>query len=130
MRYTLKNIAILTVAFFLTTATFSTSFAANVEVEMLNKQEEDERKKNIPIIEDLTNYRVNNYDDLLFLYKVKFFNNKINAGIELNTGNTIYFENVKEMDETEFFKLPVKGKGQIMKKRKLKKEFLEKKKNL
>ena len=39
MRYTLKNIAILTVAFFLTTATFSTSFAANVEVEMLNKQE-------------------------------------------------------------------------------------------
>jgi archaellin len=98
--------------------------------EMLNKQEEEERKKNIPIIEDLTNYKVNNYDDLLFLYKVKFFNNKINAGIELNTGNTIYFENVKEMDETEFFKLPVKGKGQIMKKRKLKKEFLEKKKNL
>ena len=41
MRYTLKNIAILTVAFFLTTATFSTSFAANVEVEMLNKQEKE-----------------------------------------------------------------------------------------
>ena len=98
--------------------------------EMQNKKEEEERKKNIPIIEDLTNYEVNNYDDLLFLYKVKFFNNKINAGIELSTGNTIYFENVKEMDETEFFKLPVKGKGLIMKKRKLKKEFLVKKKNL
>ena len=41
MRYTLKNIAILTVAFFLTTATFSTSFAANVEVEMLNKQDKE-----------------------------------------------------------------------------------------
>ena len=37
MRYTLKNIAILTVAFFLTNVTFSTSFAATVEVEMLNK---------------------------------------------------------------------------------------------
>jgi hypothetical protein len=98
--------------------------------EMQNKKEEKERKKNIPIIEDLTNYKVNNYDDLLFLYKVKFFNNKINAGIELSTGSTIYFENVKEMDETEFFKLPVKGKGLIMKKRKLKKEFLDMKKNL
>ena len=41
MSYTLKNIAILTVAFFLTTATFSTSFAANVEVEMLNKQDKE-----------------------------------------------------------------------------------------
>ena len=41
MRYTLKNIAILTVAFFLTAATFSTSFAANVEVEMLNKQDKE-----------------------------------------------------------------------------------------
>ena len=41
MRYTLKNIAILTVAFFLTTATFSTSFATNVEVEMLNKQDKE-----------------------------------------------------------------------------------------
>ena len=67
---------------------------------------------------------------MLYLYKVKFFNNKINVGIELSTGSTIYFENVKEMDETEFFKLPVKGKGLIMKKRKLKKEFLDKKKNL
>ena len=41
MRYTLKNIAILTVAFFLTNVTFSTSFAANVEVEMLNKQDKE-----------------------------------------------------------------------------------------
>ena len=41
MRYTLKNIAILTVAFFLTIVTFSTSFAANVEVEMLNKQDKE-----------------------------------------------------------------------------------------
>ena len=41
MRYTLKNIAILTVAFFLTIVTFSTSFAANVEMEMLNKQDKE-----------------------------------------------------------------------------------------
>jgi len=41
MRYTLKNIAILTVAFFLTNVTFSTSFAATVEVEMLNKQDKE-----------------------------------------------------------------------------------------
>ena len=41
MRYTLKNIAILTVAFFLTIVTFSTSFAATVEVEMLNKQDKE-----------------------------------------------------------------------------------------
>ena len=38
MRYTPKNIVILTVTFFLTSFTFSTSFAANVEVKMLNKQ--------------------------------------------------------------------------------------------
>ena len=41
MRYTPKNIAILTVAFFLTIITFSTSFAATVEVEMLNKQDKE-----------------------------------------------------------------------------------------
>ena len=41
MRYTLKNIVILIVAFFLTIITFSTSFAANVEVEMLNKQDKE-----------------------------------------------------------------------------------------
>ena len=41
MRYTLKNIAILIVAFFLTIITFSTSFAAKVEVEMLNKQDKE-----------------------------------------------------------------------------------------
>ena len=41
MRKTLKNIAILTAAFFLTIITFSTSFAAKVEVEMLNKQDKE-----------------------------------------------------------------------------------------
>ena len=41
MRYTLKNIVILIVAFFLTIITFSTSFAATVEVEMLNKQDKE-----------------------------------------------------------------------------------------
>ena len=41
MSYTLKNIVILIVAFFLTIITFSTSFAATVEVEMLNKQDKE-----------------------------------------------------------------------------------------
>ena len=65
-----------------------------------------------------------------FLYKVKFFNNKINAGIELNSGDNINFENVKDLNETEFFKLPIKGKGHKMRMRKLKKEFLVEKKKL
>ena len=41
MRKTLKKIAILTAAFFLTIITFSTSFAAKLEVEMLNKQDKE-----------------------------------------------------------------------------------------
>ena len=67
---------------------------------------------------------------MLYLYKVKFFNNKINAGIELNSGDNINFENVKDLNETEFFKLPIKGKGHKMRMRKLKKEFLVEKKKL
>ena len=79
---------------------------------------------------ELTSYKVNNYEDLLYLYKVKFFNNKINAAIELNSGDNINFENVKDLNETEFFKLPIKGKGHKMRMRKLKKEFLVEKKKL
>ena len=79
---------------------------------------------------DINYYDVNNYDDLLYLYKAKLFDNKINLGLELSSGDIIYFESVIEMDETEFFKLPLKGKGQNLKKRKLKKEFLQKKKNI
>ena len=41
MSCTLKNSVILIVAFFLTIITFSTSFAAKVEVEMLNKQDKE-----------------------------------------------------------------------------------------
>ena len=100
------------------------------EEERKQKEEEEETNKLVPIIKDLASYKVNNFEDLLYLYKVKFFNNKINAGIELNTGDTIYFENVKDLNETEFFELPVKGKGNIMRKRKLKKEFLVKKESL
>ena len=89
-----------------------------------------ERKKNEPIIMHINYYEVNNYDDLLYLYKAKLFDNKINLGLELSSGDIIYFESVIEMNETEFFKLPLKGKGQNLKKRKLKKEFLQKKKNI
>ena len=89
-----------------------------------------ERKKNKPIIKNINYFKINNYDDLLYLYKAKLFDNKINLGLELISGDIIYFESVLEMDETDFFKLTLKGKGQNIKKRKLKKEFLQKKKNM
>jgi pseudoazurin len=38
MKYVFKNIIIFTTTLFLTNFSFSTSFAANIEVEMLNKQ--------------------------------------------------------------------------------------------
>ena len=98
--------------------------------ERRRKEEEAYKEKQAPIIKELTSYKVNNYEDLLYLYKVKFFNNKINAGIELNSGDNINFENVKDLNETEFFKLPIKGKGHKMRMRKLKKEFLVEKKKL
>ena len=89
-----------------------------------------ERKNNKPIIKNINYFKINNYDDLLYLYKAKLFDNKINLGLELISGDIIYFESVLEMDETDFFKLTLKGKGQNIKKRKLKKEFLQKKKNM
>ena len=92
------------------------------------KEEEAYKKKQVPVIEDLTTYEIKNYEDLLYLYKAKLFNNKKYAGIELTNGKKIYFEDIIDLNETELFKLPLKGKGLNLRKNKLKKEFLVEKK--
>ena len=95
------------------------------------KEKKEKYKKNqIPVIEDLNSYTINNYEDLLFFYKAKLFNNKKYAFIELKNGKKIIFEDVANFNETELFKLIFKGKGHNLRKNKLKKEFFKKKKNL
>ena len=95
------------------------------------KEKNEKYKKNqIPVIEDLDSYIINNYEDLLYLYKAKLFNNKKYAFIELKNGKKITFEEVENFDETELFKMIFKGKGHNLRKNKLKKEFSKKKKNL
>ena len=96
--------------------------------ERKKKEEEAYKKKQVPVIEDLTTYVIKNYEDLLYLYKAKLFNNKKYAGIELTNGKKIYFEDAIDLNETELFKLPLKGKGHNLRKNKLKKEFLVEKK--
>ena len=100
-------------------------------IEERQKEKNEKYKKNqIPVIEDLNSYVINNYEDLLYLYKAKLFNNKKYAFIELKNGKKITFEEVVNFDETELFKMIFKGKGHNLRKNKLKKEFSKKKKNL
>ncbi len=98
--------------------------------ERKKKEEEAYKKKQVPVIQDLATYEIKNYEDLLYLYKAKLFNNKKYAGIELTNGKKIYFEDIIDLNETELFKLPLKGKGLNLRKNKLKKEFLAKKESL
>ena len=91
------------------------------------KEEEEFRKKQVPVIDDLDSYVIKNYEDLLYLYKVKIFNNKKYAFIELKNSKKITFEDVIDFNETELFKLIFKGKGHNLRKNKLKKQFLKEK---
>ena len=94
------------------------------------KEEEEFRKKQVPVIDDLNSYVVKNYEDLLYLYKAKIFNNKKYAFIELKNSKKITFEDVIDFNETELFKLTFKGKGHNLRKNKLKKQFLKEKEKL
>jgi len=97
--------------------------------EIIGKKKKDEeyRKKQVPVIDDLNSYVVKNYEDLLYLYKAKLFNNKKYSFIELKNNKRITFEDVTDFNEKELFSLTFKGKGHNLKKAKLKKQFLKEK---
>ena len=102
----------------------------NEFMEKKRKEDEEFKKKQVPVIDDLNSYVVKNYEDLLYLYKAKIFNNKKYAFIELKNSKKITFEDVIDFNETELFKLTFKGKGHNLRKNKLKKQFLKEKEKL
>jgi len=81
-------------------------------IKNIEKLDSKEVKKD-PRIIDFDIGDVKYHDDLLYLYKAKFFGNKPNVGFKLlNTiylnfkrGQVIYFDDVKDLSETEFFGL-------------------------
>lgn len=84
----------------------------------------------VPIINDLEDYNAKDQNELLYLYKVKFFNNNLNQKIDLMKGKKLSFKDIEDLNETDFFKIKVKNKGDILKKRRLKKEYFTLKEKL
>ena len=91
-----------------------------------------------PTIVVFKSYAVNNQDDLLYLYKAKFFENKPNKGFKLantiylnfKTGQVIYFDDVKDLNETEFFGLLLQYEEDRSALIRLKSEHLKEKRKL
>jgi len=110
--------------------------------EMDKSLEEKIKKSKVktgPTIDDCKkSYAVNNQDDLLCLYKAKFFENNPNKGFKLTntiylnfkTGQVIYFDDVKDLNETEFFGLLLQYEEDRSALIRLKSEHLKEKRKL
>tara|TARA_Y100000768_G_scaffold228373_1_gene172403 strand:- start:309 stop:1190 length:882 start_codon:yes stop_codon:yes gene_type:complete len=108
----------------------------------------DKKRKPEKIKPDTTNYKIieniisfgfeiSDKEELLFLYKVKLFENdsrefiflKKKNYLNFESGQMLKFEDIKDLSEKEFFKLPLHStKSEELKK--LKKEYFVKKKQL
>ena len=101
-----------------------------------NKNKEAKDNKND--IVNLENYAAinNNVDTLLYLYKAKLFKNNVNNYVFLKNRNYLKFErgqqltfkDIKELSEKHFFGLPLHNSSDRDRLKKLKKEYLSKKK--
>jgi len=97
----------------------------------------DENKNENNIL-DLKTYVAKDIDSLLNLYKAKLFENKIDNSIFLKNrrylnfeaGQAITFEDIRNLDERQFFRLPFHNSKDKDKLKKLKKEYLINKKSI
>lgn len=97
----------------------------------------DENKDDNNIL-DLKTYVAKDIDSLLNLYKAKLFENNINNSIFLKNrrylnfeaGQAITFEDIRNLDERQFFKLPLHNSKDKDKLKKLEKEYLINKKSI
>ena len=95
-----------------------------------------ETKDNKNDIVNLENYAANNTDSLLYLYKAKLFKNNASNYVFLKNrnylkferGQQLTFEDIKELNEKHFFGLPLHNSSDRDRLKKLKKEYLSKKK--
>ncbi len=99
------------------------------------KKENIDPKKQIVNLED---YSADNQESLLYLYKAKFFKNKITNTVFLKyrnylkfePGQIIKFDDIKDLSERHFFGLPLLDSIDRSRLKKLKKEYLKKKKQI
>ena len=133
------------------TASLKPDLALGFDVIDGNKVKEieiDKKRKPEKIKPDTTNYKiieniisfgfeVSDKEELLFLYKVKLFENdsrefiflKKKNYLNFESGQMLTFEDIKDLSEKEFFKLPLHStKSEELKN--LKKEYVVKKKQL
>ena len=95
---------------------------------------------NYKIIENIISFgfEISDKEELLFLYKVKLFENdsrefiflKRRNYLDFESGQMITFEDIKDLSEKEFFKLPLNSKEKNEELKKFKKEYFVKKKQL
>tara|TARA_Y100000816_G_C25714707_1_gene377087 strand:- start:62 stop:586 length:525 start_codon:yes stop_codon:yes gene_type:complete len=119
-----------------------------IDGDKVKEIEIDKERKAKKIEPDTTNYKiieniisfgfeVSDKDQLLYLYKVKLFKNdktnfiflKKKDYLNFESGQMLRFEDIKDLNEKEFFGLPLhsNSSGQL---KKLKKEYFVKKKQL
>ena len=109
----------------------------------------DKKRKPEKIKPDTTNYKIieniisfgfeiSEKEELLLLYKVKLFENdsrefiflKKRNYLDFESGQMLTFEDIKDLSEKEFFKLPLNSKKKNKELKKFKKEYFVKKKQL
>ena len=89
-------------------------------------------------IVDLQSYTITDIDSLLYLHKIKLFENinykkvflKHRKYLKFEPGQQLSFEDIKDLNEKHFFNLPLLDKFDIYRLKKLKKEYFNKKKTI
>ena len=101
-------------------------------------KKESKAKNDENHIINLDNYTANNVDSLLYLYKARLFKNNVNNSVFLKNrnylrferGQQLTFEDIKELSERHFFGLPLHNSSDRDRLKKIKKEYLNKKKTI
>ena len=110
----------------------------NIDIEKLRELEkkQEEIEKNKPKLVNLEEFKVTDTESLLYLAKVRLFNNDPNIAIKLKNekylnfkpSQFISFDDIIILTEQEFFKVPLEYKEDKLKHRKIIFEFKKEKK--
>ena len=111
----------------------------NIDIEKLRELEkkQEEIEKNKPKLVNLEEFKVTDTESLLYLAKVRLFNNDPNIAIKLKNekylnfkpSQFISFDDIIILTEQEFFEVPLEYKEDKLKHRKIIFEFKKEKKN-
>ena len=112
-----------------------------IEIDKIRKPKKIEPDTtNYKIIDNIISFEFEIFDEekLLFFYKVKLFENNSRDFIFLKninylnfeSGQKLTFEDIENLNEKEFFKLPLHSEKKSKKLKKFKKEYSAKKKQL